>query len=210
MARLSKEHLLKMERCSPLLPVPGPEVVEELLGHIYALESDLKLERAAAMREAAGLACCGCAAKAPIVEKYGEKQHDWTGFPGQYTTGDLALSLCVGQKYLALIPQADAHALDKHDEEMQHKGWVDCLRNVVASLEGYPNHGGDIDVMKALDKLLAEARLEWPNGAFWQDGEGDWRIDFKFLQKIKLDLPKGSMTSEEEIEEVLLAALRYL
>ncbi len=32
---LTKEYLLKIERCSPLLPPPGPEVVEELLGHIW-------------------------------------------------------------------------------------------------------------------------------------------------------------------------------
>lgn len=33
---LTKDELIKMERCSPLLPQPGPEVVEKLMGHIWA------------------------------------------------------------------------------------------------------------------------------------------------------------------------------
>jgi hypothetical protein len=33
---LTKEELIKTEQCSPLLPQPGPEVVEKLMGHIWA------------------------------------------------------------------------------------------------------------------------------------------------------------------------------
>lgn len=56
MSKLTKEHLKKVEACSPLLPPPGPDVVEELLGHIYALEAEIKAESAAAV-EAEHIRC---------------------------------------------------------------------------------------------------------------------------------------------------------
>lgn len=42
--KLSKDELIKMERCSPLLPDPGPEVVEKLMGHIWAAQAESAAE----------------------------------------------------------------------------------------------------------------------------------------------------------------------
>jgi hypothetical protein len=44
--------------------------------------------------------------------------------------------------------------------QAEQKGWTDCLRHVQASLEGYPNHGGDVEVMKVVSNLIAQATAE--------------------------------------------------
>ena len=36
-------------------------------------------------------------------------------------------------------------------------GWQQCLDSVRASLQMYPNGGGDIDIMKEVERLCAEA-----------------------------------------------------
>lgn len=45
------------------------------------------------------------------------------------------------------------HRIKSVDREAaEHKGWCDALRNVLASIEGYPNAGGDISIMSALER----------------------------------------------------------
>lgn len=39
----------------------------------------------------------------------------------------------------------------------QLKGWQDCLDSVRASLRGYPNAGGDIEIMREVERI---ARLK--------------------------------------------------
>jgi hypothetical protein len=46
------------------------------------------------------------------------------------------------------------------EERKNHEiiGWQDCLDSVVGSLRGYPNHGGDIDVMHEVERLIEEGK----------------------------------------------------
>lgn len=44
--------------------------------------------------------------------------------------------------------------------ESEHKGWCDALRNIEASVAGYPNAGGDMGIMTAITNLLKRARAE--------------------------------------------------
>lgn len=38
------------------------------------------------------------------------------------------------------------------------KGWRACLDSVYSSIKGYPNCGGDIEIMKTFEEKLSEAR----------------------------------------------------
>ncbi len=42
-------------------------------------------------------------------------------------------------------------------EAAQLQGWQDCLRQVRGSVEGYPYHGGDIEIMTAIDRIVKSA-----------------------------------------------------
>lgn len=63
------------------------------------------------------------------------------------------------QEVRALISPTDRLALDRYVEEAEHKGWLDCLRNVQGSIEGYPNNGGDIEIMKGIERIVEEKVL---------------------------------------------------
>lgn len=41
--------------------------------------------------------------------------------------------------------------------EAEFKGWTECLRMIRDSVEGYPNAGGDIEIMTAIQNIAQEA-----------------------------------------------------
>ena len=42
-------------------------------------------------------------------------------------------------------------------EEWKREGWDECLHALLSSLEGYPNAGGDEEIMRQVDRIVAEA-----------------------------------------------------
>lgn len=79
---------------------------------------------------------------------------DWGGPIGDLSS--VYVTAEISDRILRLISTTDRLALDRYVEEAEHKGWLDCLRNVQGSIEGYPNHGGDIEIMKGIERIVEE------------------------------------------------------
>ncbi len=49
-------------------------------------------------------------------------------------------------------------------EQAEFRGWCHCLESIRASLEMYPNGGGDIEIMNQLERLIREDPKGLRNG----------------------------------------------
>jgi hypothetical protein len=70
-------------------------------------------------------------------------------------------SICddFGHRLRALDPSAVKTA-EEHDKQIHHQGVVWMLEEIICSLRGYPDHGGDIQVMTEVERIAAEARRD--------------------------------------------------
>lgn len=66
-------------------------------------------------------------------------------------------SKCEGHK---LVEPCNKCAEERLVEQARHKGMNEMLRLVTASLENYPDAGGDIGVMRAVDKIILNAKID--------------------------------------------------
>lgn len=51
------------------------------------------------------------------------------------------------------LSESPSAVLAERDRAQQLKGWQDCLDSVRGSLRGYPDCGGDIEVMREVERI---------------------------------------------------------
>lgn len=71
---------------------------------------------------------------------------------------DDTVALCVIFRRSASALRDHAGALEAIRRESEQIGWNQCLNSVRSSLESYPNAGGDIEIMQAVDAIRREEK----------------------------------------------------
>jgi hypothetical protein len=48
-----------------------------------------------------------------------------------------------------------------NEEQLKFMGWQECLDSVRGSLRGYPDCGGDVEIMREIERIVAQRIAEY-------------------------------------------------
>jgi hypothetical protein len=98
------------------------------------------------------------------------------------------LRLGIASAIRAITPVSFVSLIAEVVRDAEHKGWCDALRNVLASLEMYPNGGGDVNIMQEVERLMLAARIE---EAKWFRDNGCWMMAVQRIASLERAREKG-------------------
>lgn len=130
--------------------------MSELESRVEELEADLataRAETAAMLEKTANL----------TLELVGDEDEEW----GHE----------IHDQIHALISTDQAAALTERDKKTHYDGACWMLDSIRATLRGYPDHDGDIEVMKEVDRIVAERERKAVDAAVLEEAE-EWGTHF--------------------------------
>jgi hypothetical protein len=138
-------------------PIDTPPAAEA--DDTTARDESIRREAKREMREAAAVAICsGCANNIPTLVTANTLCHDWTGFPGQNSTGVAALSVCASGKIRAL-------PIDTPPAAERARVWkFERYRDGLKMAEGAIVHAATED--EAIEKARNLFQKDAPNSTF--------------------------------------------